>query len=808
MTASDLMTSCRRDPKFAPPATLAWLAIASLPLVACTVTAQQLYPLRNGMILRGSHAAIPSLNQNAFAAGGAGEVRSLPILMIDDGLRRNYIYRLGMLAQPPTEVATLGRSIRFKQPVSLGSKSVGAVGQILGISEFNEYGRRLISMRGPEGRPVTIVQGITEINQDYAKVEALKVRPFYAWDMRVATSSLPSETLDAIFRRRLDQQDLDQRLEVVRFYIEANRFFDAQEHLRKILRDFPEESHLEKQLIALTERQAEQLIREAESRGAAGQHRLAREILERLVSEPIARVTRLKLDDALTKLRSADEQVAAVAAGLHHLVRQLDPDESAALGPIVAEITNELSPNTIGRMSDFVRFGGDDGLPIANRVALGVAGWLLGGGSGEENLKVVTSLVQARELVSEYLACDQAARRQAILEALRDLEGTRPETIARMLPLLEPPRIFPQETADDEIPGMFRVGLDAPSEESAQAAPVRYAIQLPPEYDPRRAYPCILALPPVRGTPEQQLEWWSGPYDPSAGARMGQASRHGYIVVAPRWSRDSQLGYEFTPREHERVLVALRHAMRHAAIDPDRVFIAGHGDGGTAAWDVAISHPDLWAGMIAISSEPDKTIPHYKSNSEYVPAYIVLGELDATPPPLNRIGAILDDYMSPRHDAMVVMYRGRGREYFYEEIHRLFEWMGLPSHRRRDIPKSIETVTMRDSDRLFWWLELDDMKPAVSVNPILWEEADRLKAGKVSASLLTENQIRIGQLPADRFTVWLSPQMGLDMNERVVIRYRSRRFQVDYTGDLEVMLEDARTRADRKRPFWAKIQVP
>lgn len=786
---------------------IAVTAAISVPFAASVVSAEDLFSFRNGLVLRGTHASIPTLNENAFASGARGEPRALPILMIDDGLRRTFVHRLGMLAQPPKEIADLGRSIEFDQPVSLGSKTVGVVGQILGVSEFTEYGRRLISVRGPEGTPVTIVQGITEINDRFAKLEALKVKPYYSWDMRVATSSIPTSTLNQIFHRRMDQDDVDRRLEAVRFLMETERYADAHDALRKVIRDFPEEKHLERQLVALTERQAEQLLDEAESRAEAGQHRLSREILEKFGSQPLGRVTRLKVDDALARRRTTEAQSREVVANLRRLVDQLDPATVAELAPIVDEIAEGLDADTLTRMSDFIRLGDDEQQPVGNRVALAIAGWILGGGSGEQNLKVAASLIEVRGLVAEYLACDDAARRQQILEELRGMEGAQPRYVARMMPLMVPPLTLPEGAADPEIPGMYRFGVVEEPESSVVPVP-RYAIQLPPEYDPLREYPCVVALHPIRGTPDQQIDWWSGVFSESMGTRMGQASRHGYIVVAPIWSRDSQSGYEFTPREHERVLVALRDAMRHTSIDADRVFLAGHGDGGTAAWDIAIAHPDQWAGLVSISGEPAKTIPHYKSNSEYVPTYIVMGELDAAPPPLTRVGAILDDYMTHRHDAMVVLYRGRGREYFYEEIHRLFEWMNLSSHRRAETPRTIETATMRVSDRFFWWLELDEMKPAVSINPLLWEQADRLRAGKISAKVLEGNQIRINQAPADRFTVWLRPEMGIDLNERVTIRSGSRAFSYTYEGGLEVMLEDARTRADRKRPFWGKISIP
>jgi hypothetical protein len=167
----------------------------------------------------------------------------------------------------------------------------------------------------------------------------------------------------------------------------------------------------------------------------------------------------------------------------------------------------------------------------------------------------------------------------------------------------------------------------------------------------------------------------------------------------------------------------------------------------------------------------------------------------------------LDDYVNVRNDLMVVMYRGRGREFFFEEIQRLFDWMNLSTHRRGDPPASFETVTMRTGDQFFWWLELGPLKPMVDISPILWNQAERLRAGKVSGSVGANNTIRVSG-PADQFDVWLSPGMGVDLKESVTIRYGTRPIRYDFDGRFDVMLEDVRTRADRKRPFWAKVSIP
>ncbi len=767
--------------------------------------ADQQVRLKNGLALNGLIADIASLNQNPFAsAAGGGGVQTRPIMLIDDGMTRIYIHRNGMLAADPIDIRGVDTFFEFKQLTPLNGQAFQGIGSIFGVTKFNEFGRRAITVRGPEGSPLTIIQGITELNSQYAKLEALKATPSYLWDMRVATSSLSSEALRKIFKRRLDQNDIERRLDVVRFFIETRRYADAHDELTQVLKDYPEEQDLRAQLISITEFQATQLLDEAKRRAEAGQEVFARKIYQGFPLQAVGRVTRLQVQDAVGKLDQTADRAKTLVATLRQQVKQLNEVQAAKLKPVIDEIEAGLSSATLTRMNDYLQFGNEEKIPLEDRIALAVAGWLLGPGSGEQNLTITISLIRVRELVSEYLRTDDPARRQAIIQELQNLEGAEPEYVARMLPLLTPPRTWPEES--EVAPGMHSV--TAPPVDNATQILPDYVIQLPPEYDPLREYPCVVALHPPRGAAEQQLDWWAGQFDAESQQRIGQATRHGYIVLAPRWTRPGQRVYEYTPREHQRVLVSLRDAMRRASIDADRIFLVGHGEGATAAWDIAVSHPDIWAGMISISAEPGKTIAHYFPNAENVPLYMVMGELDGAPAPLIRSGPILDDYVKVRNDAMVVMYRGHGHEYFPEELPRMFEWMNLASHVRKGIPDKIETTTMREGDTFFWWLELDGLKPGTAINPVLWEQAERIRGKLVSAFIGAENQIRIGQGPTDRFTIWLRPDMGIDLAKRVTVRYGRRPFYFDFDGSLTVLLEDARQRADRKRPFWAKIVVP
>ena len=788
------------------------LAAALAAVGTHSLHSEEIVILKSGLTRQGLVANLPSMSHNPFGKAGGG-VKALPIMMVDDGLRRTYFHQRGMVTGGPNPVRGPEQSIEFQFKPPLNGKAVAGLGAIKGASPFNEYGRRRVIIRGPKGSDISVLQGITSLGSRYAKVQALKDTPTYKWDMRVATSSLDSKTLNRIFRRRLmkpnlNQNDLfDMHLQHVRFFIDSKRYADAHDELEETIRLFPNQQNMQAQLVDITERQAAQLIDEATQRAKVGQEPFAKELLKAFPLAAVGRVTRLEVQDALDKLDQTDKKIDNTVEKLFQQAGKLKPNQTAALGPILEEIKAGLSAATLPRMGDYILNSNVETTPLESRVSLGISGWLLGSGNGIQNLSVVTDMIKVRDLVYEYLGTDNAGRRDAILEALANLEGAEADYVSKMLPLLLPPKRLPPEAADETIPGMYIIGNDATAE-TPRTLP-RYEIQLPPNYDPLREYPCIVALHPPSAAPSYELNWWSGAYNPNLQMRGGHGARHGYIVIAPAWTRPGQGAYEYTPREHQRVLVSLRDAMRRTSIDADRVFLVGHGEGATAAWDIAVSHPDIWAGMIAVRPDPDKTLLHYSDNARHVPIYIVLGELDGVRSKNNHaISGVFDQYVNVHADTMVTMYQGWGFSSFFEEIHSLYDWMNSSLHRRQAIPQEIQCKTMRHGDEFFWWLELDGIKPEAATDPIMWHLEKRIRGKIVEASVGSGNVIRISQAPTDRFIVWFRPDMGIDLNDRITIRYGSRPFYHEFDGEIKTMLEDARQRADRKRPYWSRIVIP
>ena len=178
-----------------------------------------------------------------------------------------------------------------------------------------------------------------------------------------------------------------------------------------------------------------------------------------------------------------------------------------------------------------------------------------------------------------------------------DFPGTtdairRLELLTRIVQLMPPPRhdgaAVPEKTT------LHRVLEDE------NAEPTEYAVRLPPEYHPLRSYPAVIVLHSGQG-PAAAIDEWAA-----------EAARHGYILIAPEYNEPGQPhDYRYTTSEHAAVELALRDARKRYSIDSDRVFAAGQLIGGNMAWDYALAHPDLFAGVIVFSGLPAKYVFKY-----------------------------------------------------------------------------------------------------------------------------------------------------------------------------------------------------
>ena len=768
-------------------------------VVACGTARGSRLVLKDGRTLEGRLAQLSSTIDQPKTG-----IAAKTMVLIDDGLRRTIVPQRQVQEVNELDAGESSESFEIPQQVAENGVHVAAVGPILSVTPFDDFGRRIITMVSTRGVE-QLIQGITQITPEWTKIECVDAPSMhFIWDMRVATSSIPRDALDRILHKAIDPTNLDHRLKIVRMYLQSGRFDDAQTELQQVLVNFPKLSPdqrrtFEQTAVRLKQTQARRILEEIETRRRGGQHRLCRALLEKFPTDQVAGETLQAVRQMLDEYADQEARRVRTLERLEQLLAQVkDTGLRTRLGPIFDEIRAELGIATLDRMAAFLQFEDADELAADEKAALAVSGWLVGSDFAVRNLAASLSMYESRNLARAYLAAvgpTERLDRDQLLAQLRKQEAFVPETLARLLAMMTPPLAAPKP--DEKTVGMYRMQVDNLTGE----APIDYLVQLPREYDPHRRYPVIVTLHSAATTPEQQLDWWAGGVGPG-GERIGHAERNGYIVVAPQWGKEAQDAYGYGEQEHAAVLLPLRDVFRRFSVDSDRVFLAGHSMGGDAAWDIALAHPDLWAGVIGVNPRGDKIVDFYWENAEYVPFYLVCGEKDGKRWVDNAVH--MDRYLDRGYNATIVQYRGRGHEHFSDEVLRLFDWM---SRQKRDFfPKTFKCRSVRPFYFFFFWVTTDGPPPRAMVDADLWPPKN-ITLFHVEGNVNVKNNVYV-KTPSERATVWLSPELvNFKLPCEVYIRgERANRGGNYVEPDAAVMLEDARTRSDRRHPFWAKVE--
>ena len=400
---------------------------------------------------------------------------------------------------------------------------------------------------------------------------------------------------------------------------------------------------------------------------------------------------------------------------------------------------------------------------------------------------------QARFLVLDYLrsGTDADSERKTILGKLEVLEGVGPERVAQLLPLL-PPVLDLGGAAPDQT---VRIEVA----DAKAGTPAAYWVSLPLEYHAAHSYPVIVALHGEQGGALPEVQgFWGGTEE-----RVGQSQRHGYIVIAPEYvGKDAKARFDYGADSHQIVLASLRDARQRFSIDSDRVFLAGHSMGADAAWDIGLSHPHHFAGLISISGAVDRYAKYYLENGRELPLFAVAGELDRDL--FARNAPQFMKMMQQNFDFIYNEYKGSGPESFYSEIHTLFDWMSLQS--RPPPPREVTAKTLRETDNRFYWLEFTDQKKMKDVD---WsrEKQGGVKAIPVTASISPGNTVHV-KSGAAHHRLWLARGPGLiDFSKRLKVEINGRsRFNDFVKPDLAAMLEHVRLYGDRQQIYWGMLE--
>ena len=738
------------------------------------------------------------------------------IVFIDDGLTRTFINRQ-RIGGPVANADLNEFSKEIWQRVYSGKEGASA---FAGVSPFTDEGHRILSVRDKNGL-AQYVQGITKITPRYVEVESLvggASASARSWKMDLAIGTIPSEVLRGVLENSIeDRKRLTPFLNIVDFFIQAGRYQDADDELRRIQILFPaEKDRVEENRVRVRQEFAKQQLREIKLMLESGQSRLATRWMNSINRNGVEGETLAELDFLLDEIKKQDENVTRVKTLVKTLLDkfrslpdgQLSDAQKKTLDLFEAEINSDLNKSNFVRLDSFERLSQDVTQTDQQSVALAISGWILGSNNAIDNWAIAQSLLEVRDLVREYLSTTETGRRTEILKELERFESSDPTYIASLMAQMKPLKHDLIGEYDGRKPIEFSITVEGTK---ADPAPKSYQclVHLPNEYDPYRRYRLLMALP-GSGSVEDQLTHFSGNFNEGLGLLHGSASRNGTIVVAVDWRDEGQRTAKFSAREHKTIMRALRETMRRFAVDTDQVFLQGHGSGADLAYDIGLAHPEHWAGIIGISARGiQKYAKIYADNkTDALAIYSVVGS--------KYIGGIRNckeawnDWLTTdqRCDCTVVQYKGRLDERFAENIPEMFKWMRVQRRRYPDgAGFEFECKSIRPWDNYFWFVELHGFPEKNTTWPALFKSDTKVNTLKIGGELREANSNTFFVTPpraGTGMTLWLSPAF-FDFSREISINGRGRKFKGSVRPSRKVLLEDARQRYDLKRPYWAKV---
>ncbi|MFO0803500.1 MAG: PHB depolymerase family esterase [Gemmataceae bacterium] len=590
---------------------------------------------------------------------------------------------------------------------------------------------------------------------------------------------------------------------------------------------------------------AELVVNEAEAALAAGRYQRATEMLglfpeKSADARDVERATRF-----MARLKTANEQFAAARKHLRNLIDEasgfggsspylavggasilsaLPRGKTSLLAGAAEAVLAEMHPDSIERIEFFVNLANQVerergmGKPPTKTpdelLATAVSGWVKGKNGATPDIALALRLWGAREMVLAYQRGGNLNERRDLAAAYLKTPNPLPldelVQVISLLPPAEPENLNARTgvlaTGAGVPDGVYR-RRSAPYGE--HPAGIDYVVKLPPEYQHGRAYPVIVALTQPGTEPEKFL----------AGIAH-EADKHGYILVAPDWCPvfgGKLNGWNWDGADHDWVAAALRDTIRHFTVDNDRVFLIGAAAGADMAMDIGASHPDLFAGVVAVGPNPKwgSFFMHYWKNAQKLPFYIVSGELSGDSSLNTR--EIMGKWTRYGFPSLQVLYRGRGHEWFPSETSILFDWM---SRKKRVNPTAtlrfgntepIRWQIMREGDNHFYWLGAEKVNPGnlVPANvpvPTLAKCADL--TGDIRGDLIAVQSqgVRLISIWIGRDMIDWSRPVKISINGVVASGWKAGGKKIDQ--DINVLLEDYWHRGDRRMLFLARLEFP
>ncbi len=740
---------------------------------------------------------------------------------LDDGPRRIFFCpsQIRSISQkdPPAEEKIVRKDPLRGQVKPLRFPGMWAMTE---APDWNETWSRRIRFltRDSRGQMVNVPapQAISFLTPYWAEVQS---RGVYFWGCAYLTRELGPQTVQSLLAAHPDFQDhkdqaaekrASMRLRKADFYAQAGFLDLAEKELDRLLTDLPDQKErIETARKTLIQLRAIDRIEEIKRRHLAGQHRRVRRLLEDFSTKDVPEKQIAKVQEVEHEYKETEQLLKETARLLDVARRGSARADCALLREAAGVIREELNFENVARLDAFLgqarqaerlqKEGKASEVSAEQLLSLAVSGWLLGSAAAEMSIETARRLWSGRDMILSYLRSDDAGKRQQILQ--QHLKGSRTES-ASLDELTQIIATLPPIAAEKNLP-------EGVAEYKTEGA--TYSVLLPPEYRHSRPYPVLIVLHQAGEKPNEMILRWAD-----------SAAANGYILLAPEWQSSGQDRYTYSDAEHLSVVNALRDLRRRFNTDEDRVFLFGLGDGGAAAFDIGLGHPDLFAGVLPMGATPQFHAELYWRNAQNLPFYVVYG---TGGPDHDKLKELFHNCVILRaYKALWIDYKGRGVEWFAGEVPNMFDWM---RNNRRDLqqvwrklgssgrgPLGNEFCTLRRCDNHFYWLSSDDIRSTKDVNN--WKLPPRRQPATLDARIDADNnKIYVNSSGIARLTVWLGRNSkgedAIDFNKPVTVQHGLSLalpwINRKVTASPEVLLEDLYQRGDRRQLFLAKIEI-
>jgi len=147
---------------------------------------------------------------------------------------------------------------------------------------------------------------------------------------------------------------------------------------------------------------------------------------------------------------------------------------------------------------------------------------------------------------------------------------------------------------------------------------VQYKVSLPPNYDPTKTYPAVLAFPPGGQGMDMVLTTLRQNWYP-------EGDKRGYIVVIPA----APMGRQFVANGAKIFPEFIEKLLREYKIRDNQFHVAGMSNGGRSAFHIAASYPQYFRSIIGFPGYLPDATPERVAALSKMCIFMHVGQFDA-----------------------------------------------------------------------------------------------------------------------------------------------------------------------------------